>query len=423
MNSPLPLSSSIPIPPSYALPKKLQKILKKSEQEEVTEEIGEKAVIRSIMGNTLITSLKFLTYATSGSAAMLSEAFHSLIDSINQGLLYVGLKQAKQQPDSMYQYGYGRAPYFWSLVSAMGIFWMGFSLMGYHGVSQLLNPPEVMEFGLLTPIVLAVSFLIDGSVLWGVLKDLKQNKPKHVSFYQYLKRQKDPMILTVLLEDIAACTGVIFAGLGITASYLTGNPIYDSVACLCVAGLLGVVSVLLVQTNKRFLIGRAVEPEIEHHIREILASRPSIEAIYAVQSQYVSPSKFSYKAEIDFNGAYFAEQLIKLGYDLEFQNVQKEDLTELLACFSEDVMRLVEKEIDDIEDEIRQYYPEAGYIELEPNANPRDRNSFLINQRRKMKEFLARSQALPSTSSATAATTTHADAMSTSTHNPATSNF
>lgn len=66
--------------------------------------------------------------------------------------------------------------------------------------------------------------------------------------------------------------------------------------------------------------------------------------------------------------------------------MKKGDLRQLLACFSEDVMRLVEKEIDDIEDEIRLYYPEAGYIELEPNANPRDHNSFLINQRRLAKE-------------------------------------
>jgi hypothetical protein len=118
------------LPPVLPLPKKIQKTLKKSAEEKYTEEIGEKAVIRSIIGNTLITSLKFLAYATSGSAAMLSEGFHSLIDSINQGLLYFGLKQAKKQPDSMYQYGYGRAPYFWSLVSAMGIFWMGFGLVG-----------------------------------------------------------------------------------------------------------------------------------------------------------------------------------------------------------------------------------------------------------------------------------------------------
>jgi zinc transporter 9 len=261
-------------------------------------------------------------------------------------------------------------------------------------VSQLLYPPEVIEFGFLTPSVLLLSFIIDGSVLYGVLKDLKKSKPKDVSLFSYLKSQKDPMILTVLLEDLAACTGVIFAGAGITASYITGNPIYDSIACLGVAGLLGFVSIMLVQTNKRFLIGRAVEPEIERHIREIISARPAIEAIYAVQSQYISASKFSYKAEVDFNGAYFAEQLINLGYDKEFMSTKDSaDLRQLLAWYSEDVMRLVEREIDAIEDEIRQYYPEAGYIELEPNANPRDSSAsiplFVINQRRKAEDAAA----------------------------------
>jgi hypothetical protein len=76
-------------------------------------------------GNLVITTLKFSVWASCGSSAMLSEAIHSLVDSGNQALLLVGLRAATAAPDKKHPYGYGRSIYFWSLVSALGTFWLG----------------------------------------------------------------------------------------------------------------------------------------------------------------------------------------------------------------------------------------------------------------------------------------------------------
>lgn len=228
-----------------------------------TQTISRNAVIKAIVGNTFITAIKFMAYLTSGSAALLAETCHSLIDSLNQGLLYLGIKQSAKTPDQKYQYGYGRARYFYSLVSALGIWWIGsFSVM-YNGIQTMIHPPpptsqmihpppstsavnlsdsttEVVHhhhnplvsahelidkeswsyqflsnflpeqmvttmmchYGLVTPIVLLISFVIDGGVLTSVIKDLKEQKPDNVGIFTYLRTIQDPMVLAVLLEDI-----------------------------------------------------------------------------------------------------------------------------------------------------------------------------------------------------------------------------
>ncbi|CAK4104288.1 unnamed protein product [Aphanomyces euteiches] len=270
-------------------------------------------VFRAMAGNTLITSLKFLAYLKTGSSAMLSEAIHSLVDTGNQGILILGLQQASHQPDKKHQYGYGRAAYFWSLISALGIFWLGAGATVTHGVQTLLNPPKPDELLLTWELwtVLGMSFCIDGYVLQRCLSEIYSTKPKELSLYQHIKNIKDPFMLAVVLEDSAACTGVVIALAGIGASYLTGNPLWDSAASIGIGCLLGGVAISLIRMNQRY--------------------KP-----------------------------------VFLDSDLE------SDLPVILAWYAEDVTRLVEKEVQEVEAEIRAKYPEAAFIELEPDSKDTD---------------------------------------------------
>lgn len=325
-------------------------------------------VIRALSGNSIIAGLKLTAWAVSGSGAMLSEGIHSLADTGNQALLLLGLQQAEKGPDERHQFGYGQAAFFWALVSALGIFFLGCGATLYHGISTVLHPPERLDVGWLTWSVLGLSFAIDGWVLASAVQSVLADRPAGKRLLRHVGDLKDPMLLAVLLEDLAACTGVLLAIGGILAAEMTGNTIWDGVASILIGLLLGLVALVLVRMNQRYLLGHAVDPEIEQGIRHILLSRPSVESVAQVRSRWVGPSTFVYKAEVDFDGRWFAGQLAE-GYSHLFEHTDDhEAMLRLLAVYTEHVSRLVANEVDVVEGLIRTRYPQAAFIVLEPDG-------------------------------------------------------
>ena len=144
--------------------------------------------------------------------------------------------------------------------------------------------------------------------------------------------------MAVLMEDSAACAGVLMAVSGIGMTNVTNNVHWDIFASISIGGLLGCVAVYLVRLNQRLLLGLSIDDEIEDDINSMLMSRPSIEAVHSVQSQWVGPSAFNYKAEVDFDGTYLAAQLHR-NYEPMFVETKtlQADLPLLLGWYAEDV--------------------------------------------------------------------------------------
>ncbi|UIZ29850.1 hypothetical protein KXD40_002866 [Peronospora effusa] len=361
------------VEPIYYLPKPRTDVIKAYFPGKVYRSTSQDVVFRAMAGNTAITVLKVLAWLKTGSNAMLSEAIHSLVDTGNQAILILGLKQASGVLDKKHQYGYGRAAYFWSLISALGIFWLGSGVAVVHGIQSILEPPRELTLAWEIWCVLAAFFSIDGWVLKRSVQELLATKPKNMSFYQHVKRTKDPFMMAVLLEDLSACVGVIIAGCGIGASHITGNTLWDSLASVS-------IGYLLICLNQKYLLGQSVEPEIENGIRELLLARPSIDNVYAVQSHWVGPSTFSFKPVF-----------------LETKDLEN-DLSLILSWYAENVTRLVEKEVQEVEEVIRSIYPEAAFIELEPDSKESEMQAVLSMQtkspRTSEREVMTRALAL-----------------------------
>lgn len=329
---------------------------------------SESTVVRALVGNSVVAVLKLAAFGVSGSGAMLSEAIHTIADVGNQALLLLGLRQAQRAPDVKHPYGYGQASFFWALVSALGIFFLGCGVTVAHGIESIAHPPEHLETGTLTWVVLGISFLLDGWALQGAVQQLREERPEGMPWGEYRRRIKDPMLLAVLLEDTVACLGVLAAVVGIALSSWTKDPIWDALASIVIGLLLGFVAVTLVRMNQRFLIGSAVDPEIDEGIRGILDLRPSIEAVHRIQSRWVGPSTFAYKAEVDFDGRWFAKELEDSYADI-FKEVSDRDAVKtLMGVYTEHVARLMAREVDTIEGQIAERYPQAAFIELEPSV-------------------------------------------------------
>ncbi|CAM9682088.1 unnamed protein product, partial [Ectocarpus fasciculatus] len=207
-----------------------------------------KTVKLALAGNLVITLGKFLAYMHSGSSAMSSEAMHSLVDSANQLLLVVGLRSASTAPDKRHQYGYGKSVYFWALVSALGTFWLGAGVSMRHSIEELINPTVALDkVGMEVWSVLGLSLLVDGYVLVKTFEGIWQSKPKNLSLKKHLTNLRDPTTLAVLLEDGAACLGVLMAMSGIGLSQYYQAPVFDSLAGVSIAGLLGVMGLVLTE--------------------------------------------------------------------------------------------------------------------------------------------------------------------------------
>src|ERR1700689_1672738 len=102
-----------------------------------------KAVWAALAGNLLVAAAKFVAAALTGSAAMLSEAVHSLVDTVNELLLLYGIARSGRPPDRKHPLGYGRELYFWSFVVALLIFTLGAGVSLYEGVERLLHPHTI----------------------------------------------------------------------------------------------------------------------------------------------------------------------------------------------------------------------------------------------------------------------------------------
>lgn len=243
-----------------------------------------------------------------------------------------------------------------------------------HAVHELWNP----SLSVITNevwAVLCMSFLVDGYVLYKTVSEIESERPKDMSFLQYASQIRDPATLAVLLEDGAACLGIIIAIAGISASHATGNPVFDGMAGVGISALLGGIGLALVRMNHRFLIGQGVNRSMIDDIERIITARRSIDHVSNIQSQWTGPETFSFKAEVDFDGTYLAAHLMPR-YKSEFEKAKgtlDQELDVLLSWYAEDVIRAVEREIRHIESMIRQEYPGAEYIELEPMSKLVDR--------------------------------------------------
>lgn len=327
------------------------------------------SVVWAIFGNTVVMIAKMVAFFITGSGSMLAESIHSLADVLNQSLLYLGVKRAARAPDSTQARGYGREQFVWSLISAVGIFFLGCGVTLYHGVHHLIDPPSHIttthEF-IVGVSVLSFSLIVEGWVFLVALRAARREAGS-IPLLSYLKSDADPALLAILLEDGAACLGIILAFMGIGLSHVTGMYIWDTLGTLIIGLLLGGIAVWLVKINARLLVGRGLKPEDMKRISDHMNERPYIEHLDHVHSEVIGPGRFELQLELDFD----EDVLVKdVPIDLEGVYAQlntEEEFIEFCHRYGAEAMRLMHRTIDQLEDQIREEVEGVDYIDIEPN--------------------------------------------------------
>ncbi len=327
------------------------------------------AVYAAIAGNTLVMLAKFGAFAVTGSGAMLSEGIHSVADVMNQGLLAVGIRTSERDADDAHPYGFGQARFAWALVSAVGIFFLGAGVTLYHGIDSLIHGSEV-EGGAWALAGLGFALLIEGATLIIATRAVRaQARDAGMSLWRYTREGPDPMGVAVLLEDGAAVLGVLIAATAVGLTMVTGSPVWDAIGSIIIGLLLGAIAVFLIRKNMDYLLGRAVSPELQQKMLDVLGQQPSVEAIHDVKATVIGTDHIRFKAEIEFDGEELARRWLA-EHDvaaLHRRLDDPDDLRAFLIEYGEHIVEALGDEIDRIEDAIRSEVPDAEHVDLENN--------------------------------------------------------
>ena len=230
-----------------------------------------------MLANLGIAITKTVAAIITGSGAMLAESIHSFADCGNQGLLFVGLKNAKKAPTIDHPLGHGKAIYFWSFIVALILFSMGGLFSIYEGVHKL-NSSEEISNPYIAIAVLLVSMLLEGASLWGCITQI--NKIRHnESLWKWFRNSRQSELVVVMGEDVAALLGLAFALLSVVLSMITGNPIYDAIGSIGIGALLVVISIFLAVKIKGLLIGQSIAPEVRQDIIDFLEAQPEVKSV------------------------------------------------------------------------------------------------------------------------------------------------
>ncbi|MEZ6093575.1 MAG: cation diffusion facilitator family transporter [Pirellulaceae bacterium] len=324
---------------------------------------SKKSVIAAIVGNGLVMVAKFAVFFVTGSGAMLSEAIHTLADLLNQILLMVGIVRSDRIPNEVYQYGFKAERYVWALISAVGIFFLGCGVTVYHGIHSLMDPHHLESLGWAVG-VLIVSFVVEGIVLYiavmGVYKDAKG-----APFFQYLKNDADPAAVAVVLEDSAACFGILLALAAIMLSQWTGDPRWDAYGSIAIGVLLGLIAVWLIRRNGQLLVGASIPAHLVGQVRTILQQNPAVEEVVDLKTRVLDTETFRIKADVRFNGEALANKL-KPGLREDYEKIETyEDFERFTQEFGDEIVDLLADEIDAIEQKIRAQIPQAQHMDIE----------------------------------------------------------
>jgi len=233
-----------------------------------------KAIFLALGANFAIFVAKLVAALLTGSGAMMAEAVHSLADCGNQGLLLLGIRQAKRPPSDDYPLGWGRALYFWSFLVAILLFSVGGMFSIYEGVHKLSHP-EPLSWPWLALGVLGFGIIAEGLSMRGCLQEVNKARGDQ-NLWSWFRQTRSSELLVIFGEDLAALVGLCLAALAVGATMLTGNLMFDALGTIAIGVLLVVVAVLVAIEVKALLIGQGIEPRRRDELKAFLQARPEI---------------------------------------------------------------------------------------------------------------------------------------------------
>ncbi|MCB0200966.1 MAG: cation transporter [Anaerolineae bacterium] len=285
---------------------------------------NKRAIYASLAGNVGIALSKFIAAAFSGSSAMLAEAIHSLVDTSNQVLLLLGIRESKGPADDDFPYGRGKAVYFWGLI-AIFVFTLGGFYSFVEGVQHLIHPHEIENAGL-NYAILGFAFILE-AMAWRVgVKEFQETKGD-ANYIDAVRNAKDPSIAILIFENSADMIGILVAFFGILLTQVTGILYFDGLASMIIGVILVMAALWLAHETKSLLIGESADKQIVQGIRGLVSAQSQIKSIEEITTLHMGPEFVLVNMRVKFDDAALASDIALV---TDFLEVQIHDLYPLV---------------------------------------------------------------------------------------------
>ncbi|MEU0627883.1 cation diffusion facilitator family transporter [Streptomyces sp. NPDC005989] len=266
-------------------------------------------VVVAAAANLGIAVAKAVAGVISGSSAMLSEAAHSVADTVTELLLLTALKRSDKPADEEHPLGHGPERYIWAMLASVATFVGGAVFSIYDGVHALTEGRKPGD-PLVSYIVLGVAFVLEAfSLRVGIRQVRREAARLRMRVRRYFRLTADTAVKAVVMEDSAALAGLLLAAGGLLGGQLTGSGVWDGIASVLIGLLLVYVAWVLGRSNAQLLIGRPVPEQVRAGIREELLSVPHIIDVLELTTLIQGPTEILIAAKIDFRDASTADQI------------------------------------------------------------------------------------------------------------------
>jgi cation diffusion facilitator family transporter len=267
-----------------------------------------RAIIAALLANLGIAAAKLVAFLVTGATSMLAESIHSVADTGNQGLLFLGGHRARHAADDEHPFGFGRERYFWGFVVALVLFSMGGLFAIYEGIEKLRHPRPLASPAWALG-VLGVAVLLEGLSFRTALQEARHARGGAGSLWQFVHRAKSPEIPVVLLEDTAALCGLALALLGVGLALALHDPRFDALGSVAIGVLLVGTAGVLAGEMKSLLIGEAASAADVAAIRAAIASAPRVRRLIHLRTLHLGPEELLVAAKLELDPALSVAEL------------------------------------------------------------------------------------------------------------------
>jgi cation diffusion facilitator family transporter len=256
-----------------------------------------RAIVAALVANLGIAVAKIAAAIITGSASMLAESIHSLADTGNQGLLFLGGRRSRQPADARHQFGYGAERFFWAFVVALVLFTLGALFSLYEGV-QKLRTPHTLESPVVAFVVLGIAVVLESLSLRTALREAEGQRTD--GWRTFIRTTKNPELPVVLLEDTGALAGLALAIVGLGLAVATDEPRFDAIGSLAIGLLLGAIAIVLAVEMKSLLIGESASIADQDLLVATLTDSPEVRSLIHLRTLHLGPEELLVAAKLDF---------------------------------------------------------------------------------------------------------------------------